>query len=312
VREQWPASPRTPVPGHSLSVNVLTGDRCGDRRPGPHRGSRLVPVLLRGVPCAPTSSQPVPVLPFLWDEFRDVRDRDEQPGMPQRATHAALEATRGCEQAEPVEWCRQCVEESMDRFLVPELLESATDLKALGIPVFAATASPQELAVLAADRPGRARGLGTIAEAVDGRYTGWLATPILHWPEKIARVRRLFADLGANPSTSRAIRASINDPLLLSAVGWPVAVNADANLSKAAASREGLTIHGGLGRERVSSARANQIRTMPARHHEADGQHDPRHKAGPSSRSKSRCHWPAWRALSARHREWRALYYSDL
>jgi phosphoserine phosphatase len=138
--------------------------------------------------------------------------------------------------------CRQFVEESIDRFVVPEVLESVTDLKDLGIPVYVATASPQELAVLVADRLGLAGGLGTIAEVVDGRYTGRLATPIMHGPQKLARVRRLFAELGAEVSTSWAFSDSFNDLPLLSAVGWPIAVNADAKLREVASSRGWLTI----------------------------------------------------------------------
>jgi HAD superfamily hydrolase (TIGR01490 family) len=185
---------------------------------------------------------PAPLLPFLWDEFRFVRDRDERTGIPQRVTEAVLGATRGREQAELVGLCRRFVEESIDRFVVPEVLESVTDLKDLGIPVFVATASPQELATLVADRLGLVGGLGTIAEVVNGRYTGRLATPIMHGPEKLARVQRLSADLGADLSTSWAFSDSINDLPLLSAVGWPVAVNADHKLREVAASRGWLTI----------------------------------------------------------------------
>jgi HAD superfamily hydrolase (TIGR01490 family) len=185
---------------------------------------------------------PAPLLPFLWDEFRFVRDRDERLGMPQRVTEAVLGLTRDRDQVELVALCRQFVEESMDRFVVPEVLESVTDLKDLGIPVYVATASPQELADMVADRLGLAGGLGTIAEVVDGRYTGRLSSPITHGSQKLARVRRLFADVGADPSMSWAFSDSINDLPLLSAVGWPVAVNADAKLREVAASRGWLTI----------------------------------------------------------------------
>jgi len=185
---------------------------------------------------------PAPLLPFLIAEFRYVRERAERPGMPQRVTEAVLGLARGRDQAELVALCRQFVEESLDRFVVPEVIESVTDLKALGIPVYVATASPQELADVIADRLGLTGGLGTVAEVVDGRYTGRLATPIMHGPQKLARVMALFGDEHADPALSWAFSDSINDLPLLSAVGWPVAVNADAKLRELAATRRWLTI----------------------------------------------------------------------
>ena len=185
---------------------------------------------------------PAPLLPFLIAEFRYVRERAERPGMPQRVTEAVLGLARGRDQAELVTLCTQFVEQSLDRFVVPEVLESITDLKYLGVPVYLATASPQELADVVAARLGLAGGLGTVAEVVDGRYTGRLATPIMHGPQKLARVMALFDAVHADASLSWAFSDSINDLPLLSAVGWPVAVNADAKLREVAAARRWLTI----------------------------------------------------------------------
>ena len=185
---------------------------------------------------------PKPILPFLVDEYRYVRTRGERPGMPQRVTDTVLACVAGRDQRELTDLCRQFVADSLDRFVVAEVLEAVRDLQDLGIPAYVATASPQELAVEVARTLGLAGGLGTVSEVANGQYTGQLASPIMHGSEKLSRVEALFEEVGAEASASWAFSDSINDLPLLSAVGWPVVVNADVKLRAEARSRSWLMI----------------------------------------------------------------------
>jgi HAD superfamily hydrolase (TIGR01490 family) len=173
---------------------------------------------------------------------RYVHQRGERIGMPQRISACVLGLVRGQRQDELIELCRAFVNESIDRHVVPEVLQVLMDLKALGIRSYVATASPQELADAVAERLGLAGAIGTVSEVQGGRYTGRLASPIAHGPEKLRRVRELLTAEHAEPEQSWAFSDSLNDLAMLEAVGWPVAVNADPGLRRIAASRAWLTI----------------------------------------------------------------------
>ena len=185
---------------------------------------------------------PRPVVPFLLDEYRFVRSRGERSGLPERVTESVLSCVAGRDQDALVDLCGQFVADSLDRFVVPEVLEAVRDLQDLGFPAYVATASPQELADQVARTLGLAGAIGTVAEVDGGRYTGRLASPITHGTEKLVRVQALLTGLGADASASWAFSDSINDLPLLSAVGWPVAVNPDQRLRAIAVSRSWLTI----------------------------------------------------------------------
>jgi HAD superfamily hydrolase (TIGR01490 family) len=185
---------------------------------------------------------PRPLVPFMMAELRYVRDREERPGMPKRVTESVLNLARGRDQETLVSLCRDFVDHSLSRFVVAEALEAVADLRDLGIPVYIATASPQELAEVIADRLGLAGGIGTISEVRNGKYTGRLSSPVMHGKEKKVRVHALLDELGADASRCWAFSDSANDLPLLESVGWPVAVNADARLSAIARTEGWLTI----------------------------------------------------------------------
>jgi len=185
---------------------------------------------------------PRPIVPFLVDEYRYVRTRGERADMPERVTESVLACVAGRDQDALVDLCGQFVADSLDRFVVPEVLEAVRDLQDLGIPAYVATASPQELADQVARTLGLAGAIGTVSEVADGRYTGRLTSPIAHGTQKLVRVEALLAEVGADASASWAFSDSINDLPLLSAVGWPVAVNADPRLRALAQSRAWLMI----------------------------------------------------------------------
>jgi phosphoserine phosphatase len=74
--------------------------------------------------------------------------------------------------------------------------------------------------------------LGTVAEAVDGVYTGRIVGEILHGPAKGHAVRDLAELENLDLDRSWAYSDSYNDIPLLTAVGNPVAINPDAKLRK--------------------------------------------------------------------------------
>src|SRR5205823_12590980 len=101
-----------------------------------------------------------------------------------------------------------------------------------GQRVWLVTATPVELANLIARRLGLTGALGTVAESVDGVYTGRLIGEPLHGPAKAEAIRALAAREGLDLDRCSAYSDSANDLPMLSTVGHPTAVNPDADLRK--------------------------------------------------------------------------------
>jgi len=99
-----------------------------------------------------------------------------------------------------------------------------------GQRVWLVTATPVELALIIARRLGLTGALGTVAESVDGVYTGRLVGEILHGPAKGHAVRALAATEGLHLRRCTAYSDSVNDVPMLSAVGTAVAINPDSRL----------------------------------------------------------------------------------
>ncbi|MFC4947391.1 HAD family hydrolase [Pseudonocardia sp. GCM10023141] len=106
-----------------------------------------------------------------------------------------------------------------------------------GQRVWLVTATPVELALIIARRLGLTGALGTVAESVDGHYTGRLVGEILHGPAKAHAVRQLAVSEGLDLRRCTAYSDSVNDVPMLSAVGTAVAVNPDAELRDVAKER---------------------------------------------------------------------------
>ena len=106
-----------------------------------------------------------------------------------------------------------------------------------GQRVWLVTATPVELASIIARRLGLTGALGTVAESVDGVYTGRLVGEILHGPAKAHAVRALAAAEGLNLRRCTSYSDSVNDVPMLSAVGNAVAVNPDSELRDIAKAR---------------------------------------------------------------------------
>jgi HAD superfamily hydrolase (TIGR01490 family) len=106
-----------------------------------------------------------------------------------------------------------------------------------GQRVWLVTATPVELANILARRLGLTGALGTVAESVDGVYTGRLVGGLLHGEAKAAAIQALAEREGLDLSRSSAYSDSANDLPMLSLVGHPVAVNPDPELRAEARER---------------------------------------------------------------------------
>lgn len=106
-----------------------------------------------------------------------------------------------------------------------------------GQQVWLVTATPYELAVTIARRLGLTGALGTVAESVDGVFTGRLVGEILHGTGKAHAVRSLAIREGLNLKRCTAYSDSYNDVPLLSLVGTAVAINPDTQLRNLARKR---------------------------------------------------------------------------
>jgi HAD superfamily hydrolase (TIGR01490 family) len=110
-----------------------------------------------------------------------------------------------------------------------------------GQRVWLVTATPIEMADVIARRLGVSGALGTVAEEVDGVYTGRLVGELLHGEAKAAAVTALATSEGLDLTRCSAYSDSANDIPLLELVGRPCAINPDARL-RAHAKKHGWRI----------------------------------------------------------------------
>ena len=106
-----------------------------------------------------------------------------------------------------------------------------------GQQVWLVTATPYELAATIASRLGLTGALGTVAESVDGVFTGRLVGELMHGEAKAQAVRVLAEREGLDLSRCTAYSDSTNDLPMLTLVGTAVAVNPDSELRAVARSR---------------------------------------------------------------------------
>ena len=99
-----------------------------------------------------------------------------------------------------------------------------------GQRVWLVTASPIEVAGVIASRLGLTGALGTVAEHVDGIYTGRLVGRPMHGAAKVEAIRTLAELEGLDLSRCSAYSDSANDIPLLCLVGNPCAINPDRRL----------------------------------------------------------------------------------
>jgi HAD superfamily hydrolase (TIGR01490 family) len=132
-------------------------------------------------------------------------------------------------------------EEIYDEIIVDKIWAGTRDLAQMhldaGQQVWLVTATPYELAATIARRLNLTGALGTVAESVDGVFTGRLVGEILHGSGKAHAVRSLAIREGLNLKRCTAYSDSYNDVPLLSLVGTAVAINPDNRLRALARQR---------------------------------------------------------------------------
>lgn len=112
----------------------------------------------------------------------------------------------------------------------PGTLALTRDHLEQGQRVWLVTAAPVEIATVIAKKLGLTAAMGTVAEHVDGVYTGRLVGEVLHGQAKAEAVTALAAREGLDLSRCAAYSDSSNDIPMLELVGDPCAINPDREL----------------------------------------------------------------------------------
>ncbi|MFC7326400.1 HAD family hydrolase [Marinactinospora rubrisoli] len=179
---------------------------------------------------------------FAWAQLVFRVTGSEQPDHINAARESALAFVAGHNVSELIALCEEIYDETM----ADRIWEGARTLVnrhlTAGQRVWLVTATPVELADIIRRRLGLSGALGTVAESVEGVYTGRLVGDLLHGPAKAEAVRALAEREGLNLSACTAYSDSYNDLPLLSIVGHPNAVNPDDDL-QAYAETHGWPVH---------------------------------------------------------------------
>lgn len=146
------------------------------------------------------------------------------------ATESALSFVNGRTVSELIDLGQEIFTDSLTDKLIPGTLALAQGHLDAGQRVWLVTATPVELATIISSHLGLTGALGTVAEVVDGVYTGRLVGAPLHGMAKAEAVRALAEREGLDLSRCSAYSDSANDIPMLSIVGRAVAVNPDGAL----------------------------------------------------------------------------------
>nr|WP_246283482.1 HAD-IB family hydrolase [Nocardioides perillae] len=177
------------------------------------------------------------ILGAAWKQayFRVVGVED--PAHVAEARASALSFIAGHTVAELEELAEEIFDEAMAHRIWPGTRAMAQLHLDRGQRVWLVTAAPIEIAQVIARRLGLTGAMGTVAEHVDGVYTGRLVGDMLHGPAKAEAVTALAARESLDLARCSAYSDSANDLPLLELVGDPCAVNPDARLRAAARER---------------------------------------------------------------------------
>lgn len=170
------------------------------------------------------------VVDFTWKQLKYVLSGRENMDDMAQATENGLLFVKGREPREIEDMAEQAYDEHMVGRLWAGTVELVEAHKALGHEVWLVSATPVEVADVIARRLGLTGGLGTVAEVVEGQYTGRLDGVPLHGAAKAEAVARLAAERGLDLDRCAAYSDSANDIPMLSSVGCPVAINPDGAL----------------------------------------------------------------------------------
>lgn len=175
---------------------------------------------------------------FAWQQAWFRLAGVEDPEHMQDARESALSIVKGHRVSELMTIGEEIYDEYMADRIWPGTRALAQAHLDAGQKVWLVTAAPVETATIIARRLGLTGALGTVAESVDGVYTGKLVGEPLHGPAKAEAVRALAAAEGLDLERCAAYSDSHNDIPMLSLVGHPYAINPDTKLRKHARARD--------------------------------------------------------------------------
>ncbi|UFN43530.1 HAD family hydrolase [Nocardioides okcheonensis] len=154
----------------------------------------------------------------------------EDPEHVAEARSSALSFIAGHTTTELEELTEEIFDEAMAHRIWPGTRALAQLHLDEGQRVWLVTAAPIEIAAVIARRLGLTGAMGTVAEHVDGVYTGRLVGDLLHGPAKAEAIKALAAREGLDLALCSAYSDSSNDLPMLELVGDPCAINPDARL----------------------------------------------------------------------------------
>jgi HAD superfamily hydrolase (TIGR01490 family) len=149
----------------------------------------------------------------------------------------ALTFIQGRSVAELTTLTEEIFDQTMDTKVWPGTRALTQNHLDQGQRVWLVTAAPVEIATVIARKMGLTGAMGTVAEHVDGVYTGRLVGEVLHGPAKAEAVAALAAREGLDLDRCAAYSDSSNDIPMLELVGAPCAINPDRELRSLAAER---------------------------------------------------------------------------
>ena len=167
---------------------------------------------------------------FAWQQGKFRVLGREDMGNVEKARETALSFAAGHTVAELMAIGEEVFDERMAAKVWPGTRALAQMHLDAGHRVWLVTATPVEVATVISQRLGLTGALGTVAETVDGVYTGRLAGEILHGEAKAEAVAALAEREDLDLAACSAYSDSANDVPMLSLVGHPCAINPDAKL----------------------------------------------------------------------------------
>ena len=174
---------------------------------------------------------------FVWQQMLFRVTSIERPEHVADARQSALALIAG----QRVDNLTALAEQIFDEFIADKVWPGTRTLAQMhldaGQRVWLVTAAPVEIARIIAARLGLSGALGTVAESVDGVYTGRLVGEMLHGPAKAVAVRALAEAEGLDLARCSAYSDSVKDIPMLELVGEAWAINPDASLRRIAAAR---------------------------------------------------------------------------
>lgn len=170
------------------------------------------------------------LLRFAWQQAYFRVAGSENPEHLADVRASALSIVEGHRVSELMEMGEEIYDEYMASRIWPGTRALAQAHLDAGQKVWLVTAAPVETATIIARRLGLTGALGTVAESVDGVYTGRLVGEPLHGPAKAEAVKALAEGERLDLARCAAYSDSANDIPMLSLVGHPYAINPDSAL----------------------------------------------------------------------------------